>query len=168
MSEEIIKFWNSNNLNKGLLIVSVLVLIYVVYSLSQETFMMWYFLKTTKGDYTSNRVKKFPGGFQDPNSIYIDKFALPPPAKAQDEPPHYNPPNPFAKLNFENDNEEGYGISGPFSFSPRFGISSNFCSVGPRGKSCYAQNCKDCNNAFEQDTSLTGSIKLKPSEQMYT
>ncbi len=185
MPEEIIKFWKSNNLNKGLLIVSVIVLVCVVYALSQESFMMWHFPEATKGEYKSSKVKKFPGGFQDPNSIYIDKFrlpqnrkihdgvyisnkfALPPPAKSQDDPPPYTPQNPFAKLNFDNE-EEKYSNPGPFSMNPRYGIGPNFCSIGPGGKSCYAKDCKDCTNAFEQDTSLTGSVKLKPSQQMYT
>lgn len=166
MSEETIKFWNSNNLNKGLLIVSVIVLVCVVFALSQESFMMWHFPEATKGEYTSSKVKKFPGGFQDPNSIYIDKFALPPPAKAQDDPPPYTPPNPFAQLKFET-GKEGYGISGPFSFSPRFGVTPNWCSMGPGGKSCYAKDCKDCQNAFEQDLPINGSVRLKPSQQMY-
>ena len=184
MSKELIKFWKTNNLNKGLLLVSVIVLICVIYSLSRETFMLWHFPEAASGDYKSMKVKKFPAGFQDPNSIYIDKFglpvnvkthpgvyisnnfALPPPAKAQDNPPAYTPPNPFARLNHE-DEKEGYGGVGPFSISPRYGISPNYCSIGVNGKSCYAENCKDCQAAFEQDTPLNGSVKAKASHQMY-
>lgn len=164
MLKDLFKFWNANNFNKVLIIVTILVLLSVVYFLSQESFMMWYFPEATSGEYKSMKVKKIPAGFQDPNSIYIDKFALPPPAHAQNEWPPYNPANPFAKLNLEKENY----VSGPFSLNPRFGISPNYCSMGVNGKSCYAEDCKDCQAAFEQDTPLNGSVKAKPSQQMYT
>lgn len=181
---EVIKFWNANTLNKGLLIVSTIILICVVYTLSQETFMLWHFPEASSGEYKSAKVKKFPAGFQDPKSIYIDKFnlpsnikkfpgvyistdfPLPPPAKPQDDWSEYKPPNPFARLNFEA--EEGYSTPGPFSVTPRYGITPNFCCMGANGKSCYSQNCADCKRCFEQDSPINQSIKMKDSQQMYT
>jgi hypothetical protein len=186
-TSELVKFWQASNFNKGLVIASVLVLICVVVSLSQESFMLWHFPEATTGEYKSTKVKKFPAGFQDPNSIYIDhyqlpknrkvhdgvyisnQFPFPPPAKVQDEPPLYDPPNPFKGLNLEKEEKEGYGGgASPFSMASRYGISPNFCSLGPDGKSCYAENCQDCQRAFEQDLPIGSSVRLKPSQQMYT
>ncbi len=164
MLQELIKFWNINNFNKSLIFIAILVLISVVYFLNQEPFMMWYFPdQDLNADYKSSKIKKFPGGFQDPNSIYIDKFELPPPANSQDNWPLYKPENPFNKLKFQDEREN----FGPFGFNPRFGINPNFCSIGKNGKSCYSDDCNECQSALEQDMPINGSIKTRPSQQMY-
>lgn len=141
---DFVSFWKSSNLNKALLVIAAVVLISAVQSLISETFMMWHFPAAQNLDYQKMKVKN-------KKNIYIDHYEM------------YNPPNPFDRVPAQ----ENYGV-GPFSMTPRFGINPNFCCLGPKGKSCYSENCAECKSCFEQDEPLDGSIKKRPSQQMYS
>lgn len=143
---DFVSFWKSSNLNKGLVVVTAVVLILVIQSLLNESYMLWYFPEAKNLDYQKMKVKN-------KKNIYIDHYEI----------PKYNPPNPFTRLPLM----ENYGV-GPFSMTPRFGINPNFCCLGPKGKACYSENCAECKNCFEQDEPLDGSVKSKPSQQMYS
>jgi len=71
-------------------------------------------------------------------------------------------PNPFRDAPVK----ELYGV-GPFSVTPRFGITPNFCCISKDGKACYSKDCKACQNCFEQDEPLGDNIKTRPSQNMY-
>lgn len=144
---DIFTFWKASNLNKGLVIVGLIVLALAVQSLMSETYMMWHFPEAKNLDYRKMKVKN-------KKDIYIDHYDL----------PAYAPQNPFSRLPLQ---EENYGV-GPFSMTPRYGITPNFCCLGKNGKACYADDCRECQACFEQDEPLDGSIKTKPSQQIYS
>ena len=110
--------------------------------LHREPYMLWHVPETKEP------IEKPSTTLQ---NIYIDYFSM-----------QSHLPNPFAKVPLQ----ENFGVS-PFSMTPRFGITPNFCCLGPNGKACSSKDCKECNNCWEQDEPLGGGIKTRPSQNLY-